>query len=52
VQGLLLELDRQKKNLNLKLFGTCNLGGMTKTKIKQLNSNLKQHNQFRIKNEK
>jgi hypothetical protein len=31
-----------KKNLNLKLFGTCNLGGMIETVIKQFDSNLKQ----------
>jgi hypothetical protein len=44
VQGLLLELNRQKKNLNLKLFGISNLGSTIKTKIKQFDSNLKQHN--------
>jgi hypothetical protein len=37
-----------KKNLNLKLFGTCRLGGMIETRIKQLYSNLKQQNRFRI----
>jgi hypothetical protein len=31
-----------KKNLNLKLFGTCNFGGMIETIIKQPDSNLKQ----------
>jgi hypothetical protein len=30
-----------KKNLNFKLFGTCNLGGMIETIIIQLYSNLK-----------
>ncbi len=36
-----------KKNLNFKLFGTCNLGSMIETIIKQLDSNLKQQSQFK-----